>query len=285
MEPVLWDTSVQVGDILLEAIERLPSEVDGAVILWTPDISGERRGVRLLAPVTNVVFEYGYLAARLTRKRVAICQFGDVTSPSDVNGITKVVVPSYLKDEKGEPLPLPEKPTKHLRSWLEQLSPLADGMRPTSRVHGYSGCWMVQNHFNLWHGIKLKQNDRVFFDGKTFLRLRDDGEEGYGTQIGQLKVTLDQYSATWDIANEVVTAAVDKKGSLKMRVKVRVRELLDETGVPPSDRVREKLPSPEWDLVLKRVPGEPKMLKGTHTYKVATVIYSRAREDYTYTGV
>src|SRR5262249_61527485 len=64
-----------VGRTLLEAIERLPFDYHGAVLLATPDVSCRRDGESFTAPVSNVVFEYGYLAARLTRERVAICRF------------------------------------------------------------------------------------------------------------------------------------------------------------------------------------------------------------------
>ena len=284
MEPVLWNTIFPAGDILLEKIEQLPSLVDGVILLATPDLICDREGrkERFSAPVANVVFEYGYLSGRLSRKRVAICTFEGAEMPSDLQGLALVRAGSY---NKGEPLALPSEARMSLSRWIDGLAPLAAGIPPMRRVHGYSGTWDVQNRFSLWHGIELRDNDTVFWDGKTLVSLRDDGEEGYGTQIGQLKVTLDQYRATWDVANEVIRATVDKDGSLKMRVKVCARSLADESGTPPSDRVHEELPSPEWDLVLKPVPGEPRKLEGPHTYLVAGRAYSEAMEYYTYAGV
>src|SRR5215208_4349413 len=74
MHPVLWKTIFPAGNILLEKIEQLPNMVDGAVLLATPDLVCDRQGKneQFSAPVANVVFEYGYLSARLSRKRVAI---------------------------------------------------------------------------------------------------------------------------------------------------------------------------------------------------------------------
>jgi predicted nucleotide-binding protein len=68
MVPVVWNTIFPAGDIFLEVIERLPTEVDGAVLLATPDVFCERGEISFDAPVANVVFEYGYLAALFTRK-------------------------------------------------------------------------------------------------------------------------------------------------------------------------------------------------------------------------
>lgn len=72
-----------------------------------------------------------------------------------------------------------------------------------------------------------------------------------------------------------------------MRVKNCSRSLDPETekGTPPSERVVEKLPNLEWDLVLDPVPGESRRLEGYHGYRVATVLYSEAKEVYTYHGV
>jgi hypothetical protein len=286
MEPVLWKTVFPAGDILLESIEKLPSLVDGAVLLATPDLDCHRKekNERYRAPIENIVFEYGYLSARLSRKRVAICTFNGAKMPSDLQGLTLVPAGRY---EKGAPSALPAEAKTSLERWLAGLAPLAAGISPISQVHGYSGTWNVQNKFSLWHGLELGPNDTVTFDGKALLWIRSDGEEGYGTQIGQMKVTLGQYQATWDIANEVIRAAVDKNGSLSMRVRVSARSVVEgtEKGTRPSERVREELPSREWDLVLEPVPGEPQVLKGAHTYRVATAVYSRATEVHEYMGV
>jgi hypothetical protein len=281
MEPVLWKTVFPAGNILLERIEQLAGWVDGAVLLATPDLVCDRtaRRERFVAPVPNVVFEYGYLSARLSRKRVAICTFGEAEIPSDLQGLTVVEAGSHIE---GGRLALRSEDEAELGRWLEGLVPLAPEIPPMRRVHGYSGTWDVQNRFTLWHGIELGENDTVFWDGKTLLCIRDDGEAGYGTQIGQLKVTLGHYRAKWDVANEVVRAAVDPDGSLRMRVKVCARTLIEETGTPPGRSANEGLPSPEWNLHLYPVPGEPRRLEGIHTFTVAGRPYSSALEYYTY---
>ena len=281
MEPVLWNEIFPAGDIRLEKIEQLPGMVDGAVLLATPDLVCNRkaREEEFSAPVANVVFEYGYLSGRLSRKRVAICTFEGAEMPSDLQGLTIVWAGSYDKSKR---LALPTEAETSLQRWLTSLVPLPAGIPSMRRVHGYSGTWEVQNRFSVWHGITVEKPDLVSWDGKTLLRIQDDGEKGYGSQIGLLKVTLGQYRATWHVANEVIRAAVDRDGSLTMRVEVRARSLVDETGMPPSERVHETLPSAGWDLVLKPVPSEPRKLEGPHVYKVGGSIYSQAQEYYTY---
>jgi hypothetical protein len=286
MEPVVWDTIFPTGNILLENIEQLPNSVDGAVLVATPDVVCGRRGESFSVPVANVIFEYGYLAARLTRKRVSICRFEEAEMPSDLEGMTVVPAGKYEKDENGDPLPLTEDATRKLRSWLERLAPLADGIPPISRVHGYSGKWRVQNRFSLWRDIELGENDTVYFDGTAFLLISVDGERGSGTQTGNLYVSVDDYRAEYKIANQVLEAAVNgEEGTLKMHVKVLSRELTKEEGEPPDHRLRGELyGTGEFDLELKRVPGESKRLHGTHVHRVGLRINQKSEEDYQYLG-
>jgi len=285
MEPVVWNTIFPAGEILLENIEQLPSSVDGAVLVATPDVVCERRGEPFSAPVANVIFEYGYLAARLTRERVSICRFEGAELPSDLEGMTVVSAGNYEKDENGDPLPLTEDATRKLRSWLERLAPLADGIPPISRVHGYSGKWRVQNRFSRWRDIELGENDTVHFDGTAFLLISVDGEEGSGTHTGNVYVAVDDYRAEYKIANQILEAAVNEEGTLKMHVKVLSRVLTKEEGEPRDHRLRGPLPgSGEFDLKLKRVPGESKRLHGTHEFRVALRINQKSEEDYQYLG-
>jgi hypothetical protein len=282
MKPVVWNRDAFVlGVTLLETIENIPFDYHAAVLLVTPDVTCSRNGNTFSAPVANVVFEYGYLAARLTRKRVAICKFGEVDLPSDLGGMKLVEVKDYKKEKQSA---LPNETRKELSSWLQQMPRLVAGISPISQVHGYSGTWNVQNNFSTWHGISIETPDKVTFDGKARLTLPKDGQQGHGTQIGQLKVKIGQYEATWEIVNEVVNAKVDKKGVLTMRVKNCIRTLVkgSEKGVRPSDTVREGLPSPEWELVLEPSTGEPLMLTGVHEYPVALEVYSKADEVYKY---
>src|SRR5215475_2925412 len=88
MEAIVWNgDAFVVGRTLLETIERLPFDYHGAVLLATPDVACNRNRKSFDSPVNNVVFEYGYLAARLGRDRVAICRFKDAEVPSDLGGM------------------------------------------------------------------------------------------------------------------------------------------------------------------------------------------------------
>jgi len=88
MTPVVWDAGAfRAGSTLLERIEDFAEEFEGAILLFTPDVYSERGGRAFCEPVANIMFEYGYLSARLTRGRVVICRFEDADVPSDLRGV------------------------------------------------------------------------------------------------------------------------------------------------------------------------------------------------------
>jgi hypothetical protein len=286
MEPIIWNRNAFVlGMTLLETIERLPFDYHGAVLLWTPDRSSIRGEETVWAPVPNVIFEYGYLAARLTRKRVAICRFENAEIPSDLHGLKVVEVKNY-DYKKDKPSSLPDEATTELSIWLKHMPRLPARIPPVSQVHGYSGTWNVESHFSRWRGTEIKKPDKVYFDGKTFLALQNDGERGSGVQIGKLYILVGKYRAMYEIVNEVLAASVDDKGTLKMRVKVVRREgPKNERGEPPDPSFKEDLADTEFDLELKLDPDKPKKLKGTHEYRSAAITYQRAIEHWEYSGL
>src|SRR5580765_5256845 len=107
MELVKWRGIFPPSGYPLEVFERsLPQDVIGAILVATPDIFGQRTDASFASPVANVMVEYGLLAARLGRSRVAICEFGEVTLPSDLEGLTTVRGGMYEKDG-GVSLPQP----------------------------------------------------------------------------------------------------------------------------------------------------------------------------------
>ena len=48
------------------------------------------RETRVKTPRANVLFEYAYLTAMLTRSRVAFCRYANAELPSDFAGVTYV---------------------------------------------------------------------------------------------------------------------------------------------------------------------------------------------------
>ena len=101
----------------------------GAVFLATPDDPSVIRDRSVRIPRANVLFEYGYLTARLTRSCVAFCRYDDTELPSDFAGLTVVAMGKFLADG-----PLDAGARVKLRSWATQLpAALPDGVEEEFR--------------------------------------------------------------------------------------------------------------------------------------------------------
>jgi predicted nucleotide-binding protein len=90
VKPVLWTEVFKLGDITFLGIENIARRIAGAVFLATPDDDSVIREQPVRTPRANVLFEYGYLTAMLTRGRVALCRYAGVELPSDFAGLTYV---------------------------------------------------------------------------------------------------------------------------------------------------------------------------------------------------
>src|SRR5262245_45359107 len=88
VKPLPWTECFKLGDITFLGIENIASRVAGAVFLATPDDDSIIREQQVRTPRANVLFEYGYLTATLTRGRVALCRYADAELPSDFAGVT-----------------------------------------------------------------------------------------------------------------------------------------------------------------------------------------------------
>jgi len=271
-----WDEVSKPGLTLLEWIETLPFDYQGAVLLWTPDVSSRRAEQFVETGVPNVMFEYGSLAARLTRTRVVICRFGDAEIPSDLRGLVQFEIEKYQPQART----LPPKTIKDIRRWVDQMPLLAERIPAIVQVHGYSGTWNVKSTFSRWRGEDVR-GEEVFFNGKTFLMLRADGLDGSGIQIGTTYVRFKDYNAEYEMVNKILNPHVDEKGGLHMHVKM-IRREGPKNESDPKRRRPEGLTSDEFPLELEVVAGQT--LTGDHKYDPAIVPYQIAAETWEYSG-
>ena len=82
------------GHTIIEKIEA-HTEVGFAIVLYTPDDAGGtqadvKAGTLKPRARQNVVFEHGYLIAKLSRARVVPLVAGKVELPSDISGVVYV---------------------------------------------------------------------------------------------------------------------------------------------------------------------------------------------------
>lgn len=99
LEHVILQEQPSQGRTIIEKFEQESQTVGFAVVLGTPDDVGALASEldnQQLRMRQNVVFELGYFAAALGRKRVCVLLKGDVERPSDYDGVI------YIPFDDGE---------------------------------------------------------------------------------------------------------------------------------------------------------------------------------------
>lgn len=90
-KPIILHEQVSAGKTIIEKIEE-HTNVGFAVVLYTPcDVGGLADGSATKSRARqNVVFEHGYLIAKLRRGNVCALVKGDLETPGDISGIVYV---------------------------------------------------------------------------------------------------------------------------------------------------------------------------------------------------
>ena len=273
VKPVLWTECFKVGDLTFQAIENLARRVAGAVFLATPDDDSVIREQRVRTPRANVLFEYGYLTAILTRGRVALCRFAGAELPSDFAGVTYVPMGAFDRAQ-----PIEHQARARLKSWANELGAVHVGFSPTCSLHGYSGPWQVETTYEIYRRIPIKTPDYVVLTGQLVLHVPSDGKRGIGCFYGNLQVQIGGCYAEFDISDRVVDATVFHDGGMRLRYAVHSRQRLRLEGEPPQrDGFEPEFRGArEMDVLIHAPPDEPGILRGTFTSEVGGVVSSKA---------
>ena len=99
LEPVILHEQASSGMTIIEKIERYANDADFALVLYTPCDHG--RGVHeSKVPARNrarqnVVFEHGYLMAKLGRQNVCALVKGEIETPNDISGVVYVPLDEF----------------------------------------------------------------------------------------------------------------------------------------------------------------------------------------------
>ena len=94
LQSIILHEQASAGMTIIEKIERYSNEADFALVLYTPCDHG--RGVleTKIHPKNrarqNVVFEHGYLMAKLGRENVCALVKGEIETPNDISGVVYV---------------------------------------------------------------------------------------------------------------------------------------------------------------------------------------------------
>lgn len=93
LEPIILHQQASAGMTIIEKIEHY-SDVGFGIVLYTPCDVGCKFGALTSAyrARQNVIFEHGYLIAKLTRRRVVALVKGQLETPNDISGIVYVTM-------------------------------------------------------------------------------------------------------------------------------------------------------------------------------------------------
>jgi hypothetical protein len=273
VKPLLWTECFKLGDITFLGIENVARRVAGAVFLATPDDDSVIREQRIKAPRANVLFEYGYLTAMLTRSRVALCRYAGAELPSDFAGLTYVPMgpfdPGGLVDHQAK---------ARLKSWASELPAIQIGFSPTCQLHGYSGCWQTETVYEVYRHIPVKHPDYAVLYGKMILQVPTDGQGGAGSFYGNLQIQIGDCYAEFEINDRVIDAKVFPDGSMQIRNAAQSRQRTKVEGTPPQRDGFEPdfRGAREIDVFIHCPPDEPGILRARFSSEIGGNIYSKA---------
>jgi predicted nucleotide-binding protein len=84
---------------IIEKIERYSNDADYALVLYTGCDQGRGAHESKMPPKNrarqNVVFEHGYLMAKLGRKNVCALVKGEIETPNDISGVVYVTIDTF----------------------------------------------------------------------------------------------------------------------------------------------------------------------------------------------
>ncbi|WP_284554499.1 nucleotide-binding protein [Lelliottia sp. T2.26D-8] len=98
LEPIVLHEQASQGRTIIEKIERYTNDADFALVLYTACDHGRGAYETKVSPRNrarqNVVFEHGYLMAKLGRENVCALVKGDIETPNDISGVVYVSLDS-----------------------------------------------------------------------------------------------------------------------------------------------------------------------------------------------
>lgn len=99
IETIVLHEQASAGMTIIEKIEHYSSDADFALILYTACDHGRGAHETKIPPKNrarqNVVFEHGYLMAKLGRENVCALVQGDIETPNDISGVVYVTLDPF----------------------------------------------------------------------------------------------------------------------------------------------------------------------------------------------
>ncbi len=274
---VLWTEIFEPGFLTFEALEEMLRRCCAAVFVVTPDDQMTIRGKTVRTPRANVMLEFGLVAGRFGRHSVAVCQYGGAELPSDLQGLTVIVMDP--KDGGGDADAAAESARDQIRRhaeqqlslWTSRLLATTDSIPRTDVVHGYAGRWDFNLSLHTWRDLKIISPGYVQIVGYFDVVIPSSGLIGRGLAHGRLHFKVPGgsgadgfYEGEFRTAHDIRSAVCQKDGSLQLTTEAFALQKMNSVGKPPAELADiELLPEP-WSAQWKLSPtSELRALEGT----------------------
>ncbi len=275
LECVFWTSIFDPTNFVLESLEGELAKLSGAILIATPDDVGEIRNKLVITPRENVMLEFGLMSARLGRRNVVICQYGEAELPSDLKGLNLIKMDSPTAGED-------ETAHKALIDWAGELLGTVEGVPRTVIMHGYSGSWHFELALDQWRHIDLKFPDSVEVNGDLALLIPMQGTTmGHGQMQASLTFHLPArgeprglYAGQFQVAHVIADAQCCRDGSVHFTSRIACSQILVHKGDPwPELAALDEPPEPwQFNWSLQPLPDSSRTLTGSFYSKTGGTV-------------
>jgi predicted nucleotide-binding protein len=114
-----WWDAFTAGRTLLEDLDKIRGQVDGAVLLFSPEAESTVRGNTVQVPNLNVLFEFGYFYGHFGKDKVAMLKYGDFYLPSDFGGYIHIFGSTFFK--RSPIVKIAQRTEREFSRWVAQV--------------------------------------------------------------------------------------------------------------------------------------------------------------------
>ena len=270
-ESILWWDVFEPGYVALEALDKMLGECCGAVFIATPDDDAHIRGRAVKTPRANIMLEFGLVAGRLGFPNVALCHYGCVEFPSDLQGLTMIPMDAPLDMGADAAAQFRLMADEKVSKWVSRLIGTAERIARTEIVHGYAGRWRFNVYLSRWRGLDLKSPSFAVVNGEFDLLVGLNGQYGSGFAHGRLTFKVGDpppsdrqpYQGEFRVCHEITNVLCSEDGALSLTSTVFALHLMTASSEPPPELAGLKEPPEPWPFDWELRPtGEPCTLEG-----------------------
>jgi predicted nucleotide-binding protein len=114
-----WWEAFTAGKTLLENLEGIRQNINGAILLFSPDSEATIRTDTKWIPSLNVLFEFGYFYGCFGKSKVAMIKYGELYLPSDIGGYVYIQGSKHFT--KNAVVQVGKRTKTDFEKWIQQL--------------------------------------------------------------------------------------------------------------------------------------------------------------------